>query len=457
MPGRKRREKNMAEIQNISIELVKVHPNNVRKTYNDIEELAESIKAKGILQNLTVVPDPQEPGKYLTVIGNRRLTAARMAGLETVPCIVSDMDEKEQTSVMLLENIQRSDLTVYEQAQGFQMMLDLGETEDTIAEKTGFSKKTVRHRLNIAKLDSKTLMEKERQDGYQLSLTDLYELEKIKDVKTRDKILKDSTDSRDLARRAINAQKEQKRQENMKLYVAMMKKLGLKKAPKEADSEFYTDKWELMKDYSLDKEPPKTMKFEDNGEPMFYLERYGTLYVLRKKKKEKKALTPAQEAERQNKRNKKQIKAILKEAANTRKAFIEGILSGRIKKVTNEEKVVAELFEQMMSWETFTGHNTLKEFFYGDKCYNAQKEDVEAAEKKMEGLSVLHKLLCMVSAMVADADLVDWNYTYSTGKGEKTKAFYKVLELYGFQYPNDEEKGVVEGTSDLYVKKEGAK
>ena len=447
----------MAEIQNISIELVKVHPNNVRKTYNDIEELAESIKAKGILQNLTVVPDPQEPGKYLTVIGNRRLTAARMAGLETVPCIVSDMDEKEQTSVMLLENIQRSDLTVYEQAQGFQMMLDLGETEDTIAEKTGFSKKTVRHRLNIAKLDSKTLMEKERQDGYQLSLTDLYELEKIKDVKTRDKILKDSTDSRDLARRAINAQKEQKRQENMKLYVAMMKKLGLKKAPKEADSEFYTDKWERMKDYSLDKEPPKTMKFEDNGEPMFYLERYGTLYVLRKKKKEKKALTPAQEAERQNKRNKKQIKAILKEAANTRKAFIEGILSGRIKKVTNEEKVVAELFEQMMSWETFTGHNTLKEFFLGDKCYNTQKEDVEAAEKKMEGLSVLHKLLCMVSAMVADADLVDWNYTYSTGKGEKTKAFYKVLELYGFQYPNDEEKGVVEGTSDLYVKKEGAK
>ena len=108
----------MAEIQNISIELVKVHPNKVRKTYNDIEELAESIKAKGILQNLTVVPDPQEPGKYLTVIGNRRLTAARMAGLETVPCIVSDMDEKEQTSVMLLEKIQRSDLTVYEQAQG---------------------------------------------------------------------------------------------------------------------------------------------------------------------------------------------------------------------------------------------------------------------------------------------------------------------------------------------------
>lgn len=64
-------------------------------------------------------------------------------------------------------------------------------------------------------------------------------------------------------------------------------------------------------------------------------------------------------------RNKKQIKAILKEAANTRKVFIEGILSGRIKKVTDEKQVEADLFEQMMDWETFTGHNKLIEFLLG--------------------------------------------------------------------------------------------
>lgn len=246
-------------------------------------------------------------------------------------------------------------------------------------------------------------------------------------------------------------------QENMKLYVAMMKKLGLKKAPAEADSEFYTDKWERMESYSLDKEPPKTMKFKDNGEPMFYLERYGTLYVIRKAKKAKKVLTPEEEAKKQNMRNKKQIKAILKEAANTRKVFIEGILSGRIKKVTDEKQVEADLFEQMMDWETFTGHNKLIEFFVGCEVYNAPEEEKEAAHKKMQGLSVLQKLLCLVSAMVADADLVEWNYTYNTVRGEKVKAFYGILEQYGFQFPNDEEKGVVEGTSDLYVKKEGAK
>lgn len=112
---------------------------------------------------------------------------------------------------------------------------------------------------------------------------------------------------------------------------------------------------------------------------------------------------------------------------------------------------------QMMDWETFTGHNKLIEFFVGCEVYNAPEEEKEAARKKMQGLSVLQKLLCLVSAMVADADLVEWNYTYNTVKGEKVKAFYGILEQYGFQFPNDEEKGVVEGTSDLYVKKEGAK
>lgn len=171
----------------IGLEHIHPHPDNPRKDLGDLTELAESIKKNGIMQNLTVIPKEGEPGEYITIIGHRRSAAAKLAGVTEAPCrVVEDMTDKEQMSTMLEENMQRNDLTIWEQAQGFQMMLDLGETEDTIAEKTGFSKKTIRHRLNIAKLDSKTLMEKERQDGYQLSLTDLYELEKIKDVKTRE-------------------------------------------------------------------------------------------------------------------------------------------------------------------------------------------------------------------------------------------------------------------------------
>lgn len=70
----------MAEIQNISIELVKVHPNNVRKTYNDIEELAESIKAKGILQNLTVVPDPTGTWKVFDCNRKQKIDSSTHGG-----------------------------------------------------------------------------------------------------------------------------------------------------------------------------------------------------------------------------------------------------------------------------------------------------------------------------------------------------------------------------------------
>ena len=67
---------------------------------------------------------------------------------------------------MLEENMQRSDLTIYEQAQGFQLMLDLGDTEEQIAEKTGFSKTTIRRRLNIAKLNQDELKKKEHAEGF---------------------------------------------------------------------------------------------------------------------------------------------------------------------------------------------------------------------------------------------------------------------------------------------------
>ena len=159
------------------------------------------------MQNLTVVSlelvNPEAAIKlkeknYTVLIGHRRLEAAKLAGITELPCrIASDVGEKEQISTMLEENMQRRNLTIYEEAQGFQMMMDFGETESSIAAKTGFTKKTIRHRLNIAKLDQEELQRKEKDGGFQLSLKDLYELEKVKDVHVRNKILKESSSSRD--------------------------------------------------------------------------------------------------------------------------------------------------------------------------------------------------------------------------------------------------------------------
>lgn len=454
-------------IVSIKVENLYPHPDNPRKNIGDVSELAESAKKNGIMQNLTVIPlcaldtesdeqpeaDKVSPiSDFHVLIGHRRLAAAKQAGLTEVPCkIISKISRKEQVGIMLEENMQREDLTIYEQAQGFQMMLDLGETEESIAEKTGFSKTTIRRRLNIAKLDQDVLKKKQDDDSFQLSLTDLYELEKVKDVKTRNEILNNAGSSRDLARLSLNAVNEQMRKDNLALYVAELKKLEIKKAPNEIKNNFYSSKWERMTDYDLNKKPPKKFEFDDNGEQIFYIERYGRLFIFRKAKKGKKVLTPEEEAKKQKEKNKKQIKAILKEAANTRRVFIEGIISGKIEAIKETKEIEAELFEQILSWESFVGHNKLKEFFLGCEVYNAEKEDVEAAERKIEGLSLLHKLLCITSAMVANVDLVEWNYHYNKDRGEKVMKFYAILEKYGFSFPNDEEKSVVEGTSDLYV------
>lgn len=187
----------MIDIYELPISQLIPHPDNPRKDLGDLEELSESIRTNGIRQNLTVVaaervegvtiPEDGEP-HYVVVIGHRRLAAAKLAGLSTVPCAVEIMDRKEQLSTMLLENMQRSDLTVYEQAWGFQQMSLLGCSVEEISTKSGFSKSTVRRRLKMAELDQKTL--KEVSTGRQLTLDDFDRLAEIEDITARNEVLK---------------------------------------------------------------------------------------------------------------------------------------------------------------------------------------------------------------------------------------------------------------------------
>ena len=163
------------------------HPENPRKEIGDIAELTESIKANGILQNLTVVPKPDDEGKYLVVIGNRRYEAGLGAGLTEFPCVISDMDHTKQLETMLIENMNRSDLTVYEQAKGFEQLTLAGYSVNDIAEKTGFSQSTVRRRINLCQYD-KELVTKAFEK--QATFEDFEKLNKIKNEENRASVAK---------------------------------------------------------------------------------------------------------------------------------------------------------------------------------------------------------------------------------------------------------------------------
>lgn len=169
------------------------HPDNPRKDLGDLTELAASIKANGVFQNLTVVKRFGETtrewnGSYTIIIGHRRCAAAKLAGLTELPCVVAEMTPQEQLSTMLLENMQRSDLTVYEQAQSFQMLIDMGESVESVASKTGFSSGTVRRRLKMTELDQDVL---KQVSSRPLSLGDFDKLAQIEDLAARNKCLED--------------------------------------------------------------------------------------------------------------------------------------------------------------------------------------------------------------------------------------------------------------------------
>lgn len=444
---------NEKQIVNIAIDHIFPHPDNPRKNLGDLTEIAESIRKRGIMQNLTVVPIEGKPGDYMTLIGHRRCAGAKLAGVKEVPCIIKEgLSKNEQILIMLEENMQRSDLTVFEQAQSFQMMLDLGETETSIAEKTGFSKTTVRHRLNIAKLDQKELQKKEKDDSFQLTIKDLMELEKIPDIKTRDKILKDASNSRDLVARAQSAAAEAARKSCQKAICALLKKAGIEKAPDGAEHEMYSGKWETVKEYDLEEEPPKTLDLPAKEEKMFWAIWYRRLVVISRKPKEKKKLTKWEREQKERETAKKQIKAVLKECATRHKEFVRNILDGKISPVKNEEDVKEQIWQAMLTLGSGVYGSSVRGFFLSKEEYKCTEEEKQEARERAEKLSMLHQMMVIVHAEIKRAnETFEYDGSFSKQRADAIYKAYQAFEPYGW-YFEESELAVLTGTSEWYTK-----
>lgn len=302
-----------SEIEYIPVTELFPHPDNPRKDLGDLTELADSIRQNGIMQNLTVVQghwmsreeyadmakaegvnksdarlawspkDSWSEAGYMVIIGHRRLAAAKQAGLETVPCVVTDMDEKTQLRTMLLENMQRSDLKPFEEAQGFQMMLDMGDTVEEIAERTGFSQTTVRRRVKMTELDNKLLQEVSDRP---FTLMDFDKLAQIEDLKARNEVLK-SIGTSDFNRQVETQLRQQAVARNLP---AVKKILKSAKAKKLSQSETWGGKYDGVGKYSYSiaewHAGEDLIPKEATGQVYYYLdESYGTIRFFKERKK----------------------------------------------------------------------------------------------------------------------------------------------------------------------------
>lgn len=136
----------------IAIDLIQRNPNQPRKRFDeaDLAELADSIRARGVLQPILLRPAPGAPGRYEIVAGERRWRASQRAGLHEIPAVVQDFDEVEVLEIGIIENVQRADLNPLEEAQGYQQLIErFGRTQQEIAEVVGKSRPHIANMLRL--------------------------------------------------------------------------------------------------------------------------------------------------------------------------------------------------------------------------------------------------------------------------------------------------------------------
>ena len=133
----------------IPIEKIRPNPDQPRKLIGDVSELAASIREKGVLEPLLVRYVPREDAYYI-ISGERRYHASQAAGLQELPCIEKIADDAETLELALIENLQRKDLTPFEEADGLQRLADHFEyTHDDIAKKIGRARSSVTESMSL--------------------------------------------------------------------------------------------------------------------------------------------------------------------------------------------------------------------------------------------------------------------------------------------------------------------
>jgi len=138
------------------IPLSKIQPasNQPRKNMGNIENLAKSLKDKGILEPIIVYKTPD--GKFEIISGERRYKAAIIAELESIPCIVKTTTDNEQMEIALIENLQRQDLNPFEEAYGFNYLVErYSYTHEKIAEIVGKGRTSITETISLSKIPQK--------------------------------------------------------------------------------------------------------------------------------------------------------------------------------------------------------------------------------------------------------------------------------------------------------------
>lgn len=429
-------------IKNIEITKLKSHPQNPRKTIGDISELAASIKKNGVFQNLTVVPN--EDDTYTIIIGHRRHAAAQEAGLTELPCAVVEMTEKEQLSTMLLENMQREDLTVLEQAEGFQMMIDLGESVKSISEQTGFSQSTVRHRVKLLELD-RDVLEKQ---GRKIPITDYIKLEQIKDIDRRNDVLK-SIGTNNFEWEFKHALMIENRERCKREWLKRLEEMEIIDITDVASKELWRYEGLGWCDYTDSVEKAMNIIPKD-AEQIFYIksDSYFCLYkektVIEEEPDDEETLARKKaEQERQEKQS------ALNNLAELCKESVKDFCHSFKTKSESDLKVIMRLFMFLLINNPYTEYSP-DSVIDGDLLEKLEDEKMDLTLSDIPIFNDVPSALLSLAVDSYDGEFSCFDYYNAFQEDKDLIAIYLTIKELGYE-ASDEELEYINGTHELYV------
>lgn len=204
-----------SEIVSLKIAQIEPNRNQPRHSFDSdaLQELAESIRIHGVLQPILV--RPQIYGGYQIVAGERRYRAARIAGLTEIPAIVRELNDSETMQIALIENLQRRDLSVLEEAKGYRSLMDdFGFSQEDVARTVGKSRSAVANTVRLLGLpeDIRALLESDKLSaGHARTLLAVEDKKKIGEI--ADRIIADDLNVRETEKlvKKLNSEKPQKK------------------------------------------------------------------------------------------------------------------------------------------------------------------------------------------------------------------------------------------------------
>ena len=441
-------------ITEIDIEKITPHPKNPRKNIGDLEELTKSIRTFGVLQNLTVVPDNEDRDAFTVVCGHRRLAAAKKAALPKVPCVIMEMDEREQVAVMLMENMQRSDLTLQEEAQGFQMMLDLGASIRDIVKKTGMSETKIRHRIKMNELDQDLLEEK---IAGEYSINDLIALEQIKDIDRRNEVL-EYIGTNNFSWHHRLAISDQKKEQVLKILEPLLPGTGIEKSDVYIYSDTISYKYEdLTKENLPGFLAELLVKAEKKGKewtPAYFLGSDDLRLGFKWKPENKAAAQEDPEEARRRKETKERLSRLTEMREKILRAWEAGnsIITETDAKNGMEKLLMLYFTEQVLGNDVDD-----EEFLTAMGCELPDSDDDETWNEAVRKAYAEHPHKAAACIIIRSMMPPQWMTTWGPdGRYMPDDRFIntaKALEAVGYEL-SDDELDFLHGRSDLYLQEE---